>query len=108
MMQAFYWDAPIKERKEGEWWNYLSEKTPELAAAGINAVWLPLICKGAEAHSPGYDPYDYFDLGDFDQRGAKKTLYGNRKELKSLIGKAARTQDRRICGHGDQPQLRRG
>jgi alpha-amylase len=87
MMQAFYWDAPIKEQKEGEWWNYLSEKTPELAAAGISALWVPPICKGAEARSPGYDPYDYFDLGDFDQRGATKTLYGNRKELESLIGK---------------------
>ena len=87
MMQAFYWDAPIKEQKEGEWWNYLSEKAPSLAAAGINALWLPPICKGAEARSPGYDPYDYFDLGDFDQKGAKKTLYGNRKELESLLGK---------------------
>ena len=87
MMQAFYWDAPIKEQKEGEWWNFLSEKAPELAAAGINALWLPPICKAAEARSPGYDPYDYFDLGDFDQKGATKTLYGNRKELESLIGK---------------------
>jgi alpha-amylase len=85
MMQAFYWDSPIKEQKEGGWWNYLAEKTPELAAAGINAVWLPPICKGAEARSPGYDPYDYFDLGDFDQKGGTKTLYGNRKELESLI-----------------------
>jgi len=73
MMQAFYWDSPIKEQKEGEWWNFLSEKAPELAAAGINALWLPPICKGAEARSPGYDPYDYFDLGDFDQKGSTKT-----------------------------------
>ena len=43
MMQAFYWDSPIKEQKEGEWWNYLAEKTPELAATGFNAVWLPPI-----------------------------------------------------------------
>ena len=25
--------------------------------------------------SMGYDPYDYFDLGDFDQKGGVKTLY---------------------------------
>src|SRR3984957_12617472 len=87
MMQAFYWDAPIKEQKEGEWWNFLAEKAQSLKEVGINALWLPPICKGAEARSPGYDPYDYFDLGDFDQKGAKKTLYGNRKELESLIGK---------------------
>lgn len=85
MMQAFYWDAPIKEQKKGEWWNYLAEKVPELEAAGFNALWLPPICKSAEARSPGYDPYDYFDLGDFDQKGGVKTLYGNRTELENLI-----------------------
>ncbi len=36
----------------------------------------------------GYDPYDYFDLGDFDQKGGVKTWYGNRAELEALIAKA--------------------
>ena len=31
---------------------------------------------------------DYFDLGDFDQKGGKKTWYGNPDELKALIKKA--------------------
>jgi hypothetical protein len=31
-MQAFYWDSPIKEQREGEWWNLLAEKAPELAS----------------------------------------------------------------------------
>ena len=39
--------------------------------------------------SMGYDPYDYFDLGDFDQKGGVKTLYGNRAELENLIAQAA-------------------
>jgi alpha-amylase len=78
MMQAFYWDAPIKEQKEGEWWNYLPRRRRSWGG-GYNALWLPPICKGARGRSPGYDPYDYFDLGDFDQKGATKTLYGNRK-----------------------------
>ena len=38
MMQAFYWDAPIKEQKEGEWWNYLAEKAEELAEGGHQCV----------------------------------------------------------------------
>jgi hypothetical protein len=25
MMQAFYWVAPIRENKRGEWWNFLAE-----------------------------------------------------------------------------------
>ena len=26
MMQAFYWDAPSKENKLGDWWNFVAEK----------------------------------------------------------------------------------
>ncbi len=85
MMQAFYWDAPIKEDKRGEWWNHVAEKVPQLAASGINTLWLPPFCKAADPSSNGYDPYDYFDLGDFDQKGSVKTLYGNRGELENLI-----------------------
>jgi alpha-amylase len=85
MMQAFYWDAPIKEDKKGEWWNHVAEKVPQLAASGINALWLPPFSKAADPNSNGYDPYDYFDLGDFDQKGSTKTLYGNRAELEKLV-----------------------
>ena len=85
MMQAFYWDAPIKENKRGEWWNFLAEKVPQLAASGINSLWLPPFSKAANPTSNGYDPYDYFDLGDFDQKGSLKTPYGNRAELEKLI-----------------------
>jgi alpha-amylase len=31
MMQAFYWDAPIKEKRRGEWWNFVAEKVSSLA-----------------------------------------------------------------------------
>ena len=85
MMQAFYWDAPIKENKRGEWWNFVGEKVPQLAASGINSLWLPPFSKAADPNSNGYDPYDYFDLGDFDQKGSVKTMYGNRAELEQLI-----------------------
>lgn len=85
MMQAFYWDAPIAEEKQGEWWNHVKEFVPQLAASGINALWLPPISKAATITSNGYDPYDYFDLGDFDQKGGVKTLYGNRAELEELL-----------------------
>ena len=87
MMQAFYWDAPQSEGKEGEWWNSLAEHVEELGRAGINALWLPPCNKAASNTSVGYDPYDFFDLGDFDQKGGVKTLYGNRAELEALIKK---------------------
>jgi len=85
LMQAFYWDAPSKENKRGEWWNFIAEMVPRLAASGINNLWLPPFSKCASSDSNGYDPYDFFDLGDFDQKGSTKTLYGNRAELERLI-----------------------
>jgi alpha-amylase len=36
----------------------------------------------------GYDPYDYYDLGEFDQKGSIPTWFGTRKELESLIESA--------------------
>src|SRR5450631_1423923 len=88
MMQAFYWDAPKLEKKEHEWWNFVAEKVEDLGKAGFNALWLPPVNKGSSNISMGYDPYDYFDLGDFDQKGGTKTFYGNRAELEALIAKA--------------------
>jgi alpha-amylase len=86
MMQAFYWDAPAKEEKQGEWWNFVAEKVPALAASGFSSLWLPPFSKATSPYSMGYDPYDYFDLGDLDQKGSVKTAYGNRAELEKLIG----------------------
>ncbi len=88
MMQAFYWDCPGKEMQEHNWWNFVGEHVPDLAKAGFDALWLPHISKAAQTQSMGYDPYDYFDLGDFDQRGGTKTWFGNRAELIALIKKA--------------------
>jgi alpha-amylase len=87
-MQAFYWDSPKVDDREHEWWNFVSEKIEALAASGISALWLPPVSKAASNKSMGYDPYDYFDLGDFDQKGGEKTWYGNSNELKALIAKA--------------------
>jgi alpha-amylase len=88
IMQAFYWDSPKHENKEHEWWNFVAEKVENLGKAGFNALWLPPVNKAASTTSMGYDPYDYFDLGDFDQKGGKKTWFGNRAELEALIAKA--------------------
>jgi alpha-amylase len=88
MMQAFYWDCPAKEKQDHNWWNFVAERVPDLAKAGFDALWLPPISKAASNRSMGYDPYDYFDLGDFDQKGGAKTWFGNRAELEALIQKA--------------------
>ena len=88
MMQAFYWDGPIHENQEGNWWNVIAGKIEGLSKSRINALWLPPVSKAADHRGNGYDPYDYWDLGDYDQKGGTKTLYGNRAELEALIKKA--------------------
>jgi alpha-amylase len=87
MLQAFYWDCFKKENKRGEWWNYLNGEIPKLGKKGVgfDALWLPPFCKSASPDSNGYDPYDYFDLGDFDQKGSVETAWGNSEELRRLL-----------------------
>jgi len=36
----------------------------------------------------GYDIYDYYDLGEFDQKGSVRTWFGSKDELAELIGSA--------------------
>ena len=74
-------DDLVLRHKAGEWWNHLRELTPQLAASGINALWLPPVSKAADIKSNGYDPYDYFDLGDFDQKGGVETWLGSKADL---------------------------
>jgi alpha-amylase len=90
MMQTFHWDCPRLDKKEFQWWNYINEKVPSLAKVGFTSLWLPPIHKAANLFGPsmGYDPYDYYDLGEFDQKGTVPTWFGTRKELESLIGNA--------------------
>lgn len=87
MMQAFYWDCPRESGQEYQWWNHVREHVGDLARAGFGALWLPPVHKAANLGGPsmGYDPYDYYDLGEFDQKGSVKTWFGSKDELLALI-----------------------
>ncbi|HEX2696266.1 MAG TPA: alpha-amylase family glycosyl hydrolase, partial [Anaerolineales bacterium] len=52
--------------------------------------WLPPVHKAANLAGPsmGYDPYDYYDLGEFDQKGTVPTWFGSKKDLLALISEA--------------------
>jgi alpha-amylase len=77
LLQSFHWYTP-----GGRLWADLAAEAPGLARMGITDVWLPPACKGASgAVSVGYDVYDLFDLGEFDQRGGVATKYGDRAAL---------------------------
>jgi alpha-amylase len=92
MMQTFHWDCPREDKKEFQWWNYINEQVPALAKAGFTSLWLPPVHKGANLFGPsmGYDPYDYYDLGEFDQKGGAPTWFGTRQDLEQLIESAHR------------------
>lgn len=87
MLQAFHWDCPAVDGQAFNWWNFVRERVPGLADQGFTAVWLPPVHKAANLSGPsmGYDPYDYYDLGEFDQKGSVETWFGSREELLALI-----------------------
>ena len=82
MMQYFHWYIP----DDGTFWKKTKEQSAYLAELGINAVWLPPAHKGKDgAVSSGYDVYDLYDLGEFDQKGSVRTKFGSVAEFKEAV-----------------------
>jgi alpha-amylase len=90
MLQSFHWDCPRVDSREFGWWNHVRERVPALAQEGFSSLWLPPVHKAGNVfgQSMGYDPYDYYDLGEFNQRDAVPTWFGSRTELEALIADA--------------------
>jgi alpha-amylase len=90
MMQAFHWNCPEVDAREFAWWSFVREQVPSLARVGFTSLWLPPAHKAANLNGPsmGYDPYDYYDLGEYDQKGRVETWFGSKAELSSLIAAA--------------------
>ncbi|HUP13644.1 MAG TPA: alpha-amylase [Niastella sp.] len=82
MIQYFHWYIPA----DGSLWKQLANDAENLAKMGFNSVWLPPFCKGKEGpNASGYDVYDLYDLGEFDQKGSVRTKYGTKEELLKAI-----------------------
>jgi alpha-amylase len=78
LIQYFHWYLP----DDGQLWNQLSAQSKWLSSIGITAVWIPPVHKATMGGlSVGYDVYDIFDLGEFDQKGSVRTKYGTKAEL---------------------------
>ena len=76
LMQYFEWYLP----ENGLHWERCVAQAAELKRAGINMVWLPPAYKGAAgSKSVGYDVYDTYDLGEFEQKGSVATKYGTKE-----------------------------
>ena len=81
MMQFFEWNV----NNDGQHWARLQAEADNLARLGIAAVWIPPCTKASQQNSTGYDIYDLYDLGEFDQKGSVRTRYGDKESLKSAI-----------------------
>ncbi len=81
-LQGFYWNSP----PGGIWYDSLAKLAPRLASAGFGGIWFPSPVKGAGGgNSMGYDPYDHYDFGDYNQKGSVETRFGSKAELLNAI-----------------------
>ncbi|MHA1795097.1 MAG: alpha-amylase family glycosyl hydrolase, partial [Promethearchaeota archaeon] len=84
LFQPYYWKVP----DDGLWWQVVEQYIPEWKETlGIDGLWLPPAQKTpyGDTSTYGYEPYDYYDLGEFLQKERVRTRYGNRTTLESLI-----------------------
>lgn len=77
LLQFFHWYLPA----DGTLWKQVATDAQRLREMGIDMLWLPPACKAnAGGLSVGYDAYDLYDLGEFDQKSSVRTKYGTREE----------------------------
>lgn len=84
MMQYFHWYLDTNDNL----WDQVATEAPNLANAGITALWLPPAGKAVSVDDVGYGPYDLYDLGEFNQKGTVRTKYGTKAEYLTAIGAA--------------------
>ncbi|KEF54705.1 alpha-amylase [Exophiala aquamarina CBS 119918] len=85
MLQGFEWNVPADQKQ----WARLQNALEGLKKTGVDNVWLPPACKGAGGgKANGYDVYDLYDIGEFEQKGSRATKWGTREELDQLAQKA--------------------
>ncbi|MEO1450269.1 MAG: alpha-amylase family glycosyl hydrolase, partial [Bacteroidota bacterium] len=93
ILQGFYWNThpgdPSDPVNGGIWWDSLATVSPQLAGSGIGTIWAPPMTKGfGNLWDMGYGTYDYYDLGEFDQKGSTRTRHGTRTQLDNFISAA--------------------
>jgi alpha-amylase len=87
MMQYFHWYS----RDDGSLWDEVAARASDLAAAGVTALWLPPAYKGTGgSRDVGYGVYDMYDLGEFEQKGSRRTKYGTREQYLAAVKAAQR------------------
>ncbi|MEM1329592.1 MAG: GC-type dockerin domain-anchored protein [Planctomycetota bacterium] len=80
--------APASAQPDGvilQWfeqqWDEMEHRMPDFFALGYGATWLPPISKTFDPASPGYDPFERFDLGTPNA----PTLYGTTDGFDAML-----------------------
>jgi alpha-amylase len=82
IVQYFHWYYNEEEKL----WKKAQKEAEFLEEIGVTMVWFPPAYKSTEgANSVGYDCYDLYDLGEFDQKGSIETKYGSKDEYVDAI-----------------------
>jgi hypothetical protein len=90
IMQGFYWDTHPGVTNDlvdgGIWWDSLAATASTMAQAGFQMVWTPPPTKGfGGVWDMGYGLYDYYDFGEYDQKGTTRTRHGSRSQMENAI-----------------------
>ena len=77
LLQSFHWYS----EGNATHYDHISSTSDRLLELGITSVWFPPAYKAAGGgYSVGYDPYDLYDLGEFEQKGTIATKYGTKEQ----------------------------
>ena len=87
IFQFFHWYYPAEKKL----WNEAVEQAVHLKFIGISHVWLPPAYKSsAGINGVGYDVYDLFDLGEFNQKGYRENEIWNQERIYKCHKKTSR------------------
>lgn len=84
MVQMFEWNIP----KNSTHWTTISKQFQNLKNIGVKNMWIPPATKNVNRQGIGYDVYDIWDLGEFNQQGNVSTNMGTKKQLQDFAKKA--------------------
>jgi hypothetical protein len=88
VLEAFWWNC-WNGNYQFDWYTYLAKLAPRLTAIGFDGIWTPPPCKGTDAHNDmGYTPYDYYDIGQKNQKSAVETRFGTMDSFLRLVAVA--------------------
>ena len=69
MLQAFYWDCPVVESREHQWWIEIKNRIPQLQQVGVHGSLATACQQGSLMEVNGPRSLRFYDLGEFNQKG---------------------------------------